>query len=480
MNWPYKNWRDYQLAVATFFRERGCAADIEAHVQGARATHAIDVYVRFSQHGIDNRWVIECKLWKGRVEKSDVLTLRGVIDDIGANCGILFCENDFQSGAREAARHTNILLVTSFEDFKRTVQLKDRTSALLARASDEPGAPPVYAFSNGDEPHHILAIDKQLCIGNWKTGNISIIDPSTRSVASVIELDQYDLRPREGQRCGSIARYVPGRMACADSKLFVGQFFSDFVLAIDMPTKAIVKRIFLPGGGQGAITASGDGRTVFFASNSVNRLFIIDSATYKYDEVQFPEGGRGCLCVLRHPSRPLLYLGIQRGGRLNGKSYPGGNAFLATYDLSEQRYLNMLYLAEIENGQSDDACPICLTFDEEECCLYVGMFQSRRGICRVDEFGREIMSNIRFPPNEHNKHFPWADPLSQVLYRETLLSINRNNFELVALNRRTNRIERTEFLGLAPNGPHSIAVMGDEAFVSYPSRQGLIICGLAR
>ncbi len=34
------------------------------------------------------------------------------------------------------------------------------------------------------------------------------------------------------------------------------------------------------------------------------------------------------------------------------------------------------------------------------------------------------------------------------------------------------------FLGAAPNGPKSVAVFGDEAVVSYPARQGLLICNL--
>jgi len=55
----YADWRDYQQAVAAFFRERGCAATVEASVTGVRATHKVDVYVTFRQHGVDVRWLIE-------------------------------------------------------------------------------------------------------------------------------------------------------------------------------------------------------------------------------------------------------------------------------------------------------------------------------------------------------------------------------------------------------------------------------------
>jgi hypothetical protein len=122
--------------------------------------------------------------------------------------------------------------------------------------------------------------------------------------------------------------------------------------------------------------------------------------------------------------------------------------------------------------------PSCLTYDEEDGCLFVGMFQSQRGICRIDEHGREILSNFRFSPNANNKHFPWVDPLSQALYRDKLLSVNRNNCELVTLDKRSGRIENATFLGDVPNGPQAVVVVDDVAIVSYPARQGLIFHSL--
>ena len=251
------------------------------------------------------------------------------------------------------------------------------------------------------------------------------------------------------------------------------------MLVIDIETQSIVKRIPIPGGGEGAIAASPDERHVYFASNKTPSLFLIDSATYEYSVVEYPQGGRGSLCVLPHPSKPLLYVGIQRGGTDRGVHYPGGNSFLAVYDLDERRYVGNLYLAEVNGGRSDDSIPVNLTYDEAESCLFVGMFQSLRGICRVDELGGEILDNVRLHPNSRNKHFRWADPLSQALYRDRLLSVNRNNRELVTLDKLTGRIEHSAYLGEAPNGPHSVVVAGDMAIISYPERHGLIFVDLA-
>ncbi|OCK59347.1 restriction endonuclease [Bradyrhizobium sp. LMTR 3] len=477
MNSIHRDWRDYQEAVAAFFKERGCVATIEARITGARAEHRIDVYVTFLQHGIECRWIVECKLWKKRVEKQNVLALKAVVEDVGADRGIIFCENGFQLGARNATRHTNILLVTSFEEFKRTVSLNEARIEFVYRNSDQLGAPPIHVFPNNDCPQHLLSYGGRVFVANWQTGNIALINPTTKSIEHVIDLDKYETASRpDGGR--TIRQYPAGEMACADGKLFVGQVFSEFVLVIDIGTQSIVRRIVIPGGGEGAMAASNDGRSIYFASNRVNRLFIIDSATYEYQEVDYPAGGRGSICVLCHPSKPLVYIGIQRGGSLDGRYHTGGNCFLATYDLTERRYVGYLYLAEVENDRSDDSTPASLTYDANDECLFVGMFQSQRGICRVDEYGRKILTNFRFAPNAINRHFAWVDPLSQALYRDKLLSINRNNCELVVLDKQLGRVESATFLGDAPNGPRAVVVVDDVAIISYPERHGLIFHSL--
>ena len=352
---------------------------------------------------------------------------------------------------------------------------------LVLEESDEPDAPPVHMFPNGYRPHYLLTHEGRVFVSNWgapQAGNIAVVDPATRTIESIIDLDKYeDRRTTDGRRV--IRQHPPGNMACANGKLFVGQVFSEVVLVIDIDSQSIIKRIALPGGGEGSISASRDGRHVYFASNRVNSLFVIDSATYEYEVVDYPQGGRGSGCVLPHPSKPLLYVGIQRGGNSGGISYPGGNSFLAIYDLAGHRYVNNLYLAEVTTNRSDDSIPICLTYDEEQTCLFVGMFQSQRGICRIDELGQQILDNFRFAPNAKNRHFRWVDPLSQAVYHDRLLSVNRNNRELVVLDKRNGHIQHSVYLGEAPNGPHSVVVVDDVAIISFPERGGLIFHDLA-
>ncbi len=473
----YQNWREYQEVVAEAFRNLGCTAEVNKTVFGARGHHDVDVYVTFEQFGQKCSWIVECKLWsRKKVSKAAVQALYTIVQNTGADRGLIFAEGGFQSGAYTAAQNTNILLQESLEDFRRTAHLELSRTLLIREDSPDPDAPPVYVFPDGFHPRHLLKHGSRLFVSNWgapQAGNIAIINPEDRAIEGIIELDRYEhSRLADGRTV--VEQYLPGNIACAEGKLFVGQVFSDVVLVIDISTKSIVKRIPIPGGGEGAIAASTDGRHVYFASNSVPFLFIIDSATYNYEEVAYPLGGRGSICVLPHPNKSLLYIGIQRGGSYRGIKYRGGNSFLAVYDLDQRRYVGNLYLAEIKGEVSDDSIPVSLTYDEEHSCLFVGMMQSSRGICRIDELGSEIVDEFRFTPNPRNEHFRWVDPLSQAIYRDKLLSVNRNNLELVTLDKETGHVECAVYLGDAPNGPHSVAVFGDLAVISYPGREGLI------
>ena len=472
----FKNWREYQEAAASIFRKQGCSAIVDAEVKGVRAKHKIDVYVSFINHGIISNWVIECKLWKRRITKEKVVAIKTIIEDVGADRGIIFSEKGFQSGAYDAARQSNITLVTSLEEFERTVRPITKSIDLhlnIVQGNDEP---PVYEFPGNDQPHTILKHGDRIFVGNWSTGSISIVNPDKKIIENTIELDNYEaFSPATKSR--EIRRYLPGNMAIADGRLFLGQVFSEFILAIDIATKSIVKRLMTPGGGEGSITSSQDGRYIYFASNKENCFFIIDSATYEYKKVPYPRGGRGSMCILAHPVKPYLYIGIQRGGTLNGKSYFGGNSFLAVYDLARKTYVKNIYLAEIIDNRSDDSTPASLLYDEDHH-IYVGMFQSNKGIYKINDETLEITGNIEFKPNKYNKYFTWVDPLSLALYKDFIVSLNRNNRELVILDKRSTKILKSIYLGEAPNGPRDIIVYGNEAIVSYPERKGLLFINL--
>lgn len=117
---PLMSWKKYQKDTAALFKSIGWNAEIEKDVDGARGTHEVDVFVTFKQHGIDCRWVVECKYWNSSVPKEKVLALQSVVDDIGADKGVLVSKKGFQSGAVKQAQKSNIFL-TSLDELEEYV-----------------------------------------------------------------------------------------------------------------------------------------------------------------------------------------------------------------------------------------------------------------------------------------------------------------------------------------------------------------------
>lgn len=115
------DWREYQEAVADLFRSLGCEVETNETVQGARAEHDIDVWVTFRRFGLQNKWIIECKYWNSIVPKEKVQALKSIVEDIGADKGIIVTEIGFQSGAIYSSNFTNISLKI-FKKLKESVK----------------------------------------------------------------------------------------------------------------------------------------------------------------------------------------------------------------------------------------------------------------------------------------------------------------------------------------------------------------------
>ena len=114
----------------------GCSVEVRATVKGARAKHKTDVWVRFNRFGIEANWVVDCKFWRTPVTKEKVLALISVVDDVGADRGILVSHRGFQTGAVRAAEHTNVTL-TSLEELRRTAQNDLILSARFTHAGNQ-------------------------------------------------------------------------------------------------------------------------------------------------------------------------------------------------------------------------------------------------------------------------------------------------------------------------------------------------------
>jgi hypothetical protein len=103
-------WQLYEIRVRDFFRGIGFPADAKVRLHGARASHAIDVVIRPEVMSIRQLWIAECKCWNRKVSQQPVFALQKIAEDLGADRAFLLSEVGFQSGAREAIAHTNIVL----------------------------------------------------------------------------------------------------------------------------------------------------------------------------------------------------------------------------------------------------------------------------------------------------------------------------------------------------------------------------------
>ncbi len=109
------DWKEFQEITAQLFRQLGCVAETNKRVSGARAAHDIDVWITFSIHGIETKWIIECKYWNSNVPKEKILALRTIVEDVGADKGIIVTKTGYQTGAVQATNYTNIKLMTFSE-----------------------------------------------------------------------------------------------------------------------------------------------------------------------------------------------------------------------------------------------------------------------------------------------------------------------------------------------------------------------------
>lgn len=111
------NWYVFQEDIKQHFNSLGADAETNIRVQGVRTCHDIDIIVKTRFLGENITWVVEAKHWKSKVTKAQVLTLRSIVDDIGADRGFIISVAGFQSGAFEAANNTNVKLKT-FDELK--------------------------------------------------------------------------------------------------------------------------------------------------------------------------------------------------------------------------------------------------------------------------------------------------------------------------------------------------------------------------
>jgi hypothetical protein len=137
--------KDYQEETATYYRDLGLSAETGAPLKGVRAQHKVDVAVRGHEPGVEFLWIVECKYWNRSVDKSVVTTLMTIVQDVGADRGIILSKRGLQAGATAQARNTNITL-TSLEELQadthdeyieyQCAMLRQRCKAIVDRGNE--------------------------------------------------------------------------------------------------------------------------------------------------------------------------------------------------------------------------------------------------------------------------------------------------------------------------------------------------------
>ena len=110
-----RTWKELQNIVAEILNESGLNAKIEYHPDSVRSDIEIDVFACEKIGNRENIFVIECKNWNKRIPQTVVYSVRTVVQDVGGNTGYIISKKGFQSGAYEAAKLTNVKLLTWHE-----------------------------------------------------------------------------------------------------------------------------------------------------------------------------------------------------------------------------------------------------------------------------------------------------------------------------------------------------------------------------
>jgi hypothetical protein len=105
-------WEDLEEIVTAILKECGMCARRNATLALPRGTVDVDVLAEENVGGIVYQTICECKNWRTNVPKEVVHAFRTVMQETGAHRGYVISREGFQSGAGQAAKATNIELVT--------------------------------------------------------------------------------------------------------------------------------------------------------------------------------------------------------------------------------------------------------------------------------------------------------------------------------------------------------------------------------
>jgi hypothetical protein len=316
-----------------------------------------------------------------------------------------------------------------------------------------------------------------LLLYNFESQEFFLVNlDSYESINSILTVEKSIIK-----NLSVIRKYPPGDLILIGSKLFVGQTFSEFTLAVDVSSREIVKRI--PTGGEGEFAYSPKNNELYFASNTRNIFYIINPSSYKFEAIQYPESSLYIGSVFCHPESGLIYLGLHRTGKRYGflqidEKDTIANSFIAIYDPVKRVYIKNIELVVDESDKLERCWPSSMVYDESNRKIYVGMLGSPKNIYLIDTESNVLSGHIQSKPNKKKNQY--VDSLSLALYKEYIISVNRSNYELAFIDKNTLEPSINLPLGGKDNGPRHICIEDDQAYISHWEYDGIIIVDLEK
>ncbi|WP_420631865.1 hypothetical protein [Candidatus Leptofilum sp.] len=337
-------------------------------------------------------------------------------------------------------------------------------------------------FPDNGYASQTLIYRDQLVISNFGSSSLSFYNLEEKHF-SKMTLDSYEpealglVPERRGPDNPPTIRYFPpGDIMMVGDKLFVGQTFSEFVVVIDLATKQIVKRIGV--GGEGKLAYCKKSGLVFFASNNLDHLAIINPKDYRFRIVSYPEARLRVGAISCHPETGMIYIGLHRTSKTDkvqrlGERLDVPNSFVAVYDPIREQFISKIDLVLEGDDKWERGWPCAMALAKKGHLLYVGMLGLSKNILVIDLHMNKVVKFIHTQPKIKNKR-RGVDTLSLALHDNYLFAVNRANFELAIYDRNDLIHQLSLPLGGVNNGPSHISVSGNHAYISHSEYDGVI------
>jgi Restriction endonuclease len=148
---PTPNWLDFEKLIARIYSQLQPDAVVEHddHIVGRSGVRRqIDVSIRTTVAGQALLTIVSAKDWARPVDIGDLDGFAGMVEDVGANNGVMICRQGFTNGAKRSAKRRGFDLCQAHDAMSRRWRLDAITIPILWRTL-KPDAHFKITFDNG-------------------------------------------------------------------------------------------------------------------------------------------------------------------------------------------------------------------------------------------------------------------------------------------------------------------------------------------